>query len=160
VISDPNASVLDQDERVVLLGAFLNVDDQRLDIERFRIKHKKRIPVVDRLIERKFMAAEGALYRVTLDGLYALNNDATRAVIQTFNTILPVLASMYEQEGSRKQWTPHEIGEHALRCDGLMVNEHASAVSSGTCFLTFRSAAAGLGRSRPKSRRSRSSRPS
>lgn len=55
-VNQPTSSVLDQDERAVLFAAFLNIDDQRLEIERFRIKHKKLIPVIDRLIERKFIA--------------------------------------------------------------------------------------------------------
>jgi hypothetical protein len=122
-VSEPDASVLDKDERAALFGAFLNIDDQRLDIERFRIKHKKLIPVIDRLIERKFIAAEGAFYRVTLDGLYALNSDATRVVIESFNTILPVLVSMYESEGSGKNWALRDLVECATRQPDLVVNE-------------------------------------
>jgi serine/threonine protein kinase len=115
--------MLDQDERAVLFGAFLNVDDPKLDIEHFRIKHKKRLPVIEHLIERNLLVADGELYRVTLDGLHALNNEASRAVIDTFNAVLPVLESMYELEGARKTWTLSELADYALRSHRLTVNE-------------------------------------
>lgn len=44
-------------------------------------------------------------------------------MIETFNAILPVLVSMYEKEGSRKQWTLRELVEYAARWPNVNVNE-------------------------------------
>lgn len=126
-VSAAPTPVVDAQERRLLLAVFINSAasaDQRLNIHRFCMKHKRDIPIIDRLLERKLVAQERDLYRLTLNGIYAADHDGPREYIRSFNSVLPVLDSMYE-EGEGKSWSMREFFERAHRWPNLAIDENA-----------------------------------
>ena len=64
-------------------------------VKAFRVQNKDRRRIIDDLVERGFIKTSGSYYRLTLDGLYAVDLDAVRNYIAMFNDALPALQSLY-----------------------------------------------------------------
>jgi len=123
--NDESTRPVNEEEQALLRDLF-NCNEKsegRLISHRFRMKHKGKLPIIDRLLQHRLIAAEREFYRLTLDGLHAANDPAVREYIASFNNVLPVLCKIYEEEGS-KPWSVDEVIKRVRQSsDNRMVNE-------------------------------------